>query len=399
MSQANEPADPVMLSPVRGRLLAWVPLAVASAAAAVCASWWSADPRRWLFTYLTGWLFVTSVSAGALAWLMLHHVTGAVWSVALRRLLENLTRPLPWIGIGFLPIALNLNKIYPWTDASRLGSDSELARKAVWLNPPFFLSRAAVYLVSWVLLAWVLGWLSDREDRTQKRGLGGAMHATSALGLIVLGLTTSGAAFDWIMSLDPHWISTMFGVYFWSGCLLASLAALILAILSFRARAGSRRAITVEHLHDVAKLLFGFVVFWAYIAFSQYFLIWYANLPEETPWYIVRRSGSWNSLSWGLCLGHFAVPFLLLLSRSARRDPFWLGFIAAWVLVYHYLDLYWLVMPAFQGEGFQATGLDVSLPLAMVSLYGAIVAHASRTRSLIPRGDPRLSESLAFHQH
>jgi hypothetical protein len=224
------------------------------------------------------------------------------------------------------------------------------------------------------------------------------MRATSAVGLVVVGLSTSFAAYDWMMSLDPHWVSTIFGVYFWSGSLLASLAAIVVAFLCVSPRAGSTPGLSVEHLHDLAKLLFGFVIFWAYIAFSQYFLIWYANLPEETRWYIVRRSGSWNVLSWGLAVGHFAVPFVLLLSRAVRRDRFWMGFLAAWVLIYHYLDLYWLVMPAYSAEGVQPGGADLSLLLSAVFLYGAIVAQASRIRALVPLGDPHLRESIAFRQ-
>jgi len=398
MSQANPPADPVVLSPSKGWLLMGVLLTLAVAAGAVSGWWWSIDPRHSLFSYLTAWLFVTSLSVGALAWLMLHHLTGAVWSVAVRRLLENLTRPLFWIAIGFLPIALNLEGLYPWADPSRLASDPELARKAVLLKPLLFIVRAATYLVFWALLAWILGRWSNRQDRTGDRALSGRMRATSAWGLVVLGLTTSSAAFEWMMSLDPHWASTIFGVYFWTGSLLGSLAAIIVFVLCFRRLGLLRHTITVEHLHDLGKLLFSFVVFWAYIAFSQYFLIWYANLPEETGWYITRRTGDWNILSWGLFFGHFLVPFVILLSRSVRRDPFWLGFIAAWILVFHYLDLYWLIMPALHAATDAPSWIDLSILLTLVFLFGAVVVHACQGRALVPVGDPRLADSIAFHQ-
>ena len=182
------------------------------------------------------------------------------------------------------------------------------------------------------------------------------MRAISSWGLVLLGLTSSYAGFDWLMSLDPHWASTMYGVYVWAGSLVSSLAALILLTLALRGSGWLGRTVTTEHLHDLGKLLFGFVVFWTYIAFCQYFLIWCANFPEETRWYITRRSGSWNTLSWALCFGHFTVPFFLLLFRSIRRDPFWLGFLAAWILVFHYLDLYWLIMPELYPEGRSRTG-------------------------------------------
>jgi hypothetical protein len=400
MSQAVPPADPdpVVLPPGKGRLLRGILLVLAVAAGALSVSWWPTDPRRVLFSYLTAWLFVTSISVGALAWVMLHHLTGAVWSISLRRLLENLSQPLTWIVLGFLPIALNLSRLYAWADPARLASDPELARKAIWLNPLLFIGRAGVYLGLWALLGGILGRMSDKQDRTGDPSLSRGMRAASAWGLVVLGLTSSFAAFDWIMSLDPHWVSTVFGVYFWIGSLLAALAALILIVLVFRSLGWLRQTITAEHLHDLGKLLFSFVVFWAYIAFTQYFLIWYANLPEETGWYITRRSGSWNLLSWGLFFGHFLVPFAVLLFRAVRRDPFWLGFMAAWVLVFHYLDLYWQIMPALHPEGAKPSWLDASILLTLAVLFGAIVEHACQRRALVPLGDPHLADSIAFHQ-
>jgi hypothetical protein len=336
------------------------------------------------------------VSVGSLAWLMLHHLTGAVWSVVIRRLMENLARPLPWIAICFIPVALNLNRLYPWADPSRLADDPGLARKAIWLNPLLFDVRSAVYLASWALLAGILARRSIRQDRTGDPAESRRMRATSAWGLVVLAATTSFAAFDWLMSLDPHWSSTIFGVYFWASSLLGSLAALALTVLGFRAAGWLGETVTIEHLHDLGKLLFGFVIFWAYIAFCQYFLIWYANFPEETRWYVTRRSGVWNTLSWSLVFGHFAVPFVLLLFRATKRSPLWLGFTAAWILVFHYIDLYWLIMPALRPEGVEPNWLDVSLLLTLVFTCGAVFARAGRSRPPIPTGDPRLAESIAF---
>jgi len=354
------------------------------------------EPRRLAFSYLTALLFVTTIGVGALAWLMLHHLTGAVWSVALRRLLENLTRPLPWIAALFIPVAMNLGLLYPWADSARVSADPGLARKAVWLNPRLFDLRMAVYLASWALIASVLTRRSDRQDQTSEPGAVGSMKSTSAWGLLVLGLTTSLAAFDWLMSLAPHWSSTIFGVYFWAGSLVSSLAALVVVTLALRAAGWLRSAISVEHLHDLGKLLFGFVIFWAYIAFSQYFLIWYANFPEETGWYVTRRSGTWNALSWALLLGHFVVPFVVLLFRSTKRSPYWLGFTAAWILVFHYFDLFWLIMPAMRPDGIAPHWLDALLLLTLAFICAAVFAFASRNRPLVPTGDPRLAESIAF---
>jgi len=403
MSHASPTADPVSLPPAKGFALIGGLLALAIAAGITVVAGLvlqdrsSIDPRRLVFSYLTSLMFVTSVSVGALAWVMLHHLTGAVWSVVIRRLLENITRLLPWIAILFIPIALNLNRLYPWADPSRVAADPGLARKTVWLNPLLFNVRSAVYLVSWAVVAGLLARMSVRQDKSGDPAEGRRLRATSAWGMVVLGLTTSFAAFDWLMSLAPNWSSTIFGVYFWIGSLLSSLAALVLTVLGFRAAGWLRETISVEHLHDLGKLLFGFVIFWAYIAFSQYFLIWYANFPEETRWYVTRRSGAWNTLSWSLVFGHFVVPFILLLFRATKRNPFWLGLIAAWVLVFHYIDLYWLIMPALSPEGVVPNWLDASLLLTLVFTCGAIVARACQARPLVPIGDPRLAESLAFH--
>jgi hypothetical protein len=293
-------------------------------------------------------------------------------------------------------VALNLGRLYAWADPAQVRADPELARKAVWLNPTFFDARAAIYLAAWAALAGLLARASTIQDRTGEPALVNRMRSTSSWGLIVLGLTTSLAAFDWLMSLDAHWSSTIFGVYFWAGALAASLAALILLALGLRAMGGLRATITIEHLHDLGKLLFSFVIFWAYIAFCQYFLIWYANFREEANWYATRRAGSWNTLSWSLLFGHFVVPLALLLPRATKRDPFWLGFVAAWVLVFHYADLYWLIMPALRPEGVEPSGLDAALLLALVFSCGAIIARACLARPLVAQGDPRLAQSIAF---
>jgi hypothetical protein len=397
MSYGHPPAEARQLPPRQGRALVAGLLALATAAGVASATRWFIDPRRLAFSYLTAWVFVTSLSVGALAWLMLHHLTGAVWSVALRRLMENLTRPLPWLAILFIPLALNLELLYPWADSARLSADPGLAHKAAWLNPVLFTARSAIYLACWSVLAGILTRASVRQDQSGAPVLTRRMRATSAWGLVLLALTTSYAAFDWLMSLDAHWSSTIFGVYFWTGSLLSALAALTLMALSLQSVGWLRATVTMAHLHDLGKLLFGFVIFWAYIAFSQYFLIWYANFPEEIGWYITRRSGTWNRLSWLLLFGHFVVPLILLLFRATKRSPFWLAFVAAWILVFHDLDLYWLIMPAQRPEGAELHWLDATVLITLVCIWGAIVTRACLSRPLVPIGDPHLTESAAFH--
>jgi hypothetical protein len=396
MSGSTPKLEPVLTPTAKAGwpMLALLLLAIVAGLASLTR--WSADPRRFAFSYLTALMFVTSLGVGSLAWLMIQHLTGAVWSVSLRRLLENLTRPLPWIALLFIPVALFVPRLYVWADATRLRADPELARKAVWLNPAFFEVRAALYLAAWAVIAGLLSRASTRQDRTGDPALVGRMRTTSTWGLLVLGLTTSLAAFDWVMSLDPHWSSTIFGVYFWAGSLVGSLAALILLVLALWALGNLQGLVTIEHLHDLGKLLFGFVIFWTYIAFCQYLLIWYANFPEETSWYIIRRSGAWNTMSWSLVFGHFVVPFVLLLPRATKRDPFWLGFVAVWTLVFHYVDLYWLIMPASGTGSAEPHWLDAALLLTLAFTFAAFAARACRIRPLVPNGDPRLAESIAF---
>jgi hypothetical protein len=397
MTHTTSPREATGQTGAGGGIVVAVLLLGSISAAAASLSWWSADPRRWLYSYLTAFAFVISISIGALAFLMFQHLSRAVWSVVLRRALENMTRPLPWLVLAFLPIALHLPQIYLWADPAHAASDPALARKTAWLDPTLFNARSVVYLVVWAVLALTLTRISAHQDRTADPRSGARMRAVSSWGLVLLGITSSYAGFDWLMSLDPHWASTMFGVYFWASSLVGSLAALILLTFALSGSGRLGQAVTTEHLHDLAKLLFGFVVFWAYIAFAQYFLIWCANFPEETRWYIVRRSGSWNTLSWALCFGHFVVPFYLLLFRSIRRDRFWLGFLAAWVLVFHYLDLYWVIMPVLDSQGPQPDWLDASLVAALGLGCCAVIAQACRSRPIVPVGDPHLSESIAFH--
>jgi hypothetical protein len=402
MTEASRPGDIVFFSAGKGRFAAGIVAALAVlAGVSVIAGGMAGDspwfePRRVAASYLTAIVFLASITVGALAWVMLHHLTGAVWSVVVRRLLENLTRPLLWIAVLFIPVVLNLEKIYPWADASRVAADPELARKSFWLNPTFFTVRSAIYFASWILVSGLLMNRSARQDHTADPADESRMKATSAWGLALVALTTSFAATDWIMSLDPHWLSTMFGVYFWAGSLLSSLAALVFLVLAFHTTGWLRSTVTVEHLHDLGKLLFGFVVFWAYIAFCQYFLIWYADFPEETHWYAERRSELWNSVSWSLVFGHFAVPFFLLLFRSTKRSRLWLGFIAGWILVFHYIDLYWLIMPASGPRGAKPHWLDGALALTLGLTCGAIVALACSARALVPVGDRHLPQSASF---
>lgn len=393
---APEAPDPVILPEGGGRT--WIAIATGVALLAGLASTVGAmqDPRQFAFSYLTAFVFVLSLAAGGLFWVMLHHLTGAGWSVVVRRFPEHFARTLPWMALLFLPVAWGTSRLYLWSDANASASDPIWQAKRVWFSVPFFWTRSALYLATLAVLGPWLARLSTQQDRTQDPALTFRMQAISAPGMILLGISTTFAAFDWLMSLDYRWFSAIFGVYFWINSILGSLAALILLILGFRGAGYLRRTVTIEHLHDLGKLLFAFTIFWAYIAFSQYLLIWYANQPEETLWYLRRRSEGWNDVSWFLMVAHFIVPFALLMPRTIKRNPVWLGLIAAWILAVGYLDFYWLVMPTLHPEGSQLHWLDLTTLAAIGSVFMILIARACTQYPLIPVGDPRLSESLIF---
>ncbi|MHB1561235.1 MAG: hypothetical protein ACYC61_27635 [Isosphaeraceae bacterium] len=393
---AHERSDPATLPAGSGRIWEVGFLAVAAAAGLASAAGAVSNPMQFAFSYLTAFAFVLSLAVGGLFWSMLHHLTGAGWSVVVRRFVEHFARALPWMALLFLPILWGTTRLYAWSDATRCASDPVWLAKRAWFGLPFFWARSAFYLATWAVLGPWLARLSTRQDRTGDPALSLRMRAVSAPGMILLGVTTTFAALDWLMSLDYRWYSSIFGVYFWIQSILGSLAALILVALGLRAGGHLRRTITIEHVHDLGKLLFAFTIFWAYIAFSQYFLIWYANQPEETSWFLQRQAGTWNGLSWFLPIGHFAIPFALLLPRAAKRNPRWLGLVAAWVLAACYLDFYWLVMPTLHAEGARPHWLDLTTLAAVLSLFAALVARACARHPMIPVGDPRLAESLIF---
>jgi len=354
------------------------------------------DPARFYHSWLVAFLFFLSITLGAIFFVMVHFAAKAAWGVVVRRLAENLAATVPLFLLLFVPILLGLRELYPWAVPEHVAHDAVLRGKAAWLDPTFFSLRAVLYLGTWSLLAWWYLTLSLRQDRTGQAALTRRMIALSGPGLIVLALTVTFAAFDWIMSLDPHWYSTIFGVYFFSGSVVGAFATLILVAAALTRSGILQQVITVEHFHELGKLLYAFTVFWAYIGFSQFFLIWYANLPEETTWYLRRTEGGWLTLTAGLAAGHFVLPFFFLMSQHTKRRRGLLAFGAAWMLVMHLLDVYWLVMPSYLEGGPDLHPLDL---ITLVGVGGPVLAVFGlllRRHALVPSWDPRLVESLGL---
>jgi hypothetical protein len=354
------------------------------------------DAKQFYHSYLTAFVFWVTVGLGGLFFTMLHHLTGATWSVVLRRFSESLMVGLPLMVILFLPLIAGLHDLYHWTHEEAVAADHILQQKEPWLNVPFFLVRILVYFGVWFLLAGMLQKYSLRQDEGSDPGLTDKMRRLSAPGMILFALTLTYAAFDWLMSLNPHWYSTIFGVYIFSGSLLAGLAFILLSALNLRSKGILRDVITIEHYHDLGKLLFAFTVFWAYIAFSQYMLIWYGNIPEETEFFLDRWTGSWKYVSLVIVFGHFALPFLILATRAAKRNLTLLRVMGFWYLIIHWVDIYWIVMPSLHAEGFSASWMDLTTMAGIGGLFVWYFWKRLASHATVLLNDPNLENSIRF---
>lgn len=355
-----------------------------------------------LYSYLFAYLYFLTIALGGLFFVILHHLCRAGWSVVVRRLAEHIAWTMPLFAVLFLPIAISYGDIFYWANAP--ADDAILAHKAAYFEPAFFFARAVFYLVTWILLARFYNRLSKAQDETGGIEATRKMQTWSAISMVLFGVTINFASFDWIMSLDPHWFSTIFGVYFFSGSFVAALATMILIVLQLQRSGQLQNVVTFEHFHDLGKLLFAFTVFWAYIGFSQFMLIWYGNLPEETAWFDHRWGPEgWQMVSIVLAAGHFALPFLFLLFSDHKRRRWSLTFASVWMLAFHAIDIYWLVMPNLAlmdhdtFHDFHPSLINVACFLGVGGLFMAVLAWRMKEPApLVPIKDPRLAESLAF---
>jgi hypothetical protein len=364
--------------------------------AGACAILGAANPKQFFFSWLVSLLFFLSLALGALFFVLIQYAAQGGWGIVLRRIGETTFATLPVMAALFLPLLLGLHDLYVWTVPGAAEHDALLRWKAPYLNVPFFLIRAALYFGSWSFIALLYYRGSRGQDVTGDPAVSARLRRLAGPAIIVLALTQTFASFDWIMSLTPHWYSTIFGVYFFAGSFVGFIALLSVVAVAMRRVGLLDTVISAEHLHDIGKLLFAFTAFWAYIAFSQFFLMWYANLPEETIWYKARTEGSWKMVSLVLMAGHFGVPFFFLMGRAVKRRGATLAVGGAWLLIMHFVDLYWQVMPTLHPDGVRPSALDVA---ALVAVGGCFVAAAGwlmRRQALVPLRDPRLTESLAF---
>jgi len=361
-------------------------LLVGAVALLVCvAAAWRA-PDRFYQAYLPAYLLWASIALGSLALLMLHHLTGGAWGFVIRRVLESSSQTIPALLLLFLPVLLGMRRLYVWTAPEELAAEPILQAKAAYLNIPFFLARAALYFGVWIWLSARLNRWSARQDRGEAPLA--PIQRLSALGLLLYGLTATFAAVDWVMSLEPDWYSTIYGMLFMVGHALAALAFAV-PVLRVIARARPLAAlVSGDHFQDLGNLLLGFVLLWAYLSFAQYLIIWSGNLVEEIPWYLRRTRGGWGWIPAGLIAFHFALPFALLLMRTLKRRAEALVAVAGLLLAVRAVDLFWLVRPAF-ADAVQLHWLDLLTPVAIGGIWLGLFLQRLTARPLVPLHDPR----------
>jgi hypothetical protein len=363
----------------------------------LCIVFGLAQPTEFFLAYLTAYLFWFGLTLGPLALLMLQYLSGGAWGIVIRRPLESATRTLPLMALLFVPIAVGIPYLYHWSHPDLVQADTILRHRSVYMNTAFFIARAVAYFAIWMLLAYFLNTWSRREDEGQPQQ---SRFATlSAPGLIIYVFTLTFASIDWAESLQDHWYSTMWGFLF-----LASqgITATCLAILSLTllARQGPLQpSITPKHFHDLGKILLTFVMLWAYFAFSQLVIVWSGNLEHEITWFIPRIATSWGWVGGALIVFQFIVPFLMLLSRSLKRNPVALSWVVGLLLLMRSVDMLWVTSPSLNETGFHLHWLTIVLPIAMGGLWIATYLHELAREPVLPLHTPGLQEALQHGRH
>ena len=388
------PEDPRLAGQV-GRF-AKPALAVGVVALAACVAGAVSRPDQFFRSYLLAFVFWNGLSVGAMAVLMLQYLTGGAWGIAIRRELEAATRTIPLTALAFLPVLLGVHRLYEWSHADVVAADELLQKKAAYLNAPFFAARAAVAFASWMAVAYFLNkWSAQQDTHADHKAIDRRLQLLSGGGLVVYALTTTFTSVDWVMSLEPHWYSTMYGVIFMISQGLGALALATATVLGLSALQPVSGFFGARHRHDLGKMMFAFTMLWAYVNFSQYLIVWSGNLPEEISWYLARFRGGWGWVGLAVLLLHFVLPFLLLLSREANRNPSTLAAAAGLLLVMRFVDVAWLVLPAFSRGAFHLDWMDVAAPVGLGGLWLAFYARNLKARPLLPVNDPGFEEALA----
>jgi hypothetical protein len=351
-------------------------------------------------SYLLSFIFWIGIALGSFAILMVQHMSGGAWGLVIRRLLESATRTFPLLVLLFIPVAVGADWIYPWVhpDAAGWNLSAEakeiIHHKQAYLNFTFFLIRAVFYFLVWNGVTYFLNKWSLEQDRTGVRYLTRKMQVLSGPGLLLYGFTVTFSSIDWVMSLSPDWFSTIWGILFMGGQGLSAMAFMIAVLVLLSNRKPLSDVIAPSHMHDLGKLMLAFLMLWAYFSFSQFLIIWSGNIPEEAVWYTRRLHTGWKWVGLALVLLHFALPFVLLLSRDLKRNGRTLALVAIAIVVMRYVDLIWLTGPEFNGGHFAVSWMDFVMPFGVGGIWLAFFLYQLKTRPLIPVQDPYLEDAL-----
>lgn len=356
------------------------------------------SPERAWLSYLLSWFYVLSLSLGGLLFVSLHHVGNAGWTANIRRVVESFSAFLPYgLGLGLIFMIFGAPQVYSWFQEAEVARDPLLKHKAPYLNPFFFWLRFVLFFAIWIGFSkWIVG-LSLKQDKTGDESITKKLVKPSVIFILLFSLSYSLFGVDTLMSLEPHWFSTIFGVYLFAGTFQSTLAFFILLLFYLKSKKLLGKEVSPDHFHDLGKYLLGFTIFWAYIAFSQYMLIWYANIPEETIFYKPRSQGVWALVSVLLILLKFVVPFFALLSRKAKRQMGSLCSVALLILVMQYVDLYWLIYPNFDPHNIHFDFREVFIFFGFLGAFLFAVSKFLSKHPLVAKKDPRKHESDHHH--
>jgi hypothetical protein len=366
------------------------------------------SPEKFYQSYLFSYMLVLGLTLGSLGLLMLQHVTGGRWGIIIRRPLEAASRNIWLVLLMFIPILFGMKYLYSgnanetgWLNAPKSGEGALSPFQQRYLTTGGFIGRAVVYFVIWIGLMLIFNlWSKQQDTNAQDEGLRNRMRSLAAPGVILYILAMSFAAFDWVMSLSPHWASTIYGFLFVAGQAIAAMSLMIVVVVMLSKSEPFSRVFSKDRLHDLAKLLFAFNMLWAYFDFSQLLIIWSGNQPEEISFYRTRLYGGWGIVAVVVLILGFALPFLILLSRDVKRNSGLISKIAIWMIFMRLVDLYWMTRPEFTGlTTATPTWLDLVVPIALIGLWVGFFAMNLKQRPLLPLGDPHLAEAIAQHEH
>lgn len=355
--------------------------------------------EQFFFSYLVSFTFFTGISLASVFMVMFHHITKSSWGVVLRRIPETFGSYI-WIwALAVIPILVGMHDLYHWSHAEAVAADKILKAKAAFLNPTFFVIRQVVYFAIWGFIGHRLYKASVELEKTGDWGITTLMRKISAPGIPLLALSIAFASFDWLMSLDPHWFSTMFGVYFFAISFQSFWAVMLLMVFFLQRKGLLKNTIGQSHIYDLGAWLFAFTIFYAYIAFSQFMLIYYANLPEETLWFYHRLEGSWKYIAYSLLIFRFALPFLVLLNREQKHRRNVLAFVATVVVVIHFLEIYWIAMPTLSAHGIDFSWMDVTTFIGLGGVFFGLFFRQFIKNSMVPENDPMMDDCLEKTYH